>query len=80
MTIEISDQLISQTGKTEADVRLQIAIALFQDDFFSLGQAAEFAKIHQIQLQRILAKNRIELHYGEQEFSADLKTIERLQL
>ncbi len=75
MTLEIPDQLVQQTGKTEQEIRLSIAISLFADEIFTLGQAAKFAGIHLIQMQRELAKHKIPLHYGEEEYKQDIKTI-----
>ena len=78
MKLEIPDQIVLQTGKSEQEIRLSIAISLFSDDIFTLAQAARFAALHQIQMQRELAKRKIPLHYGEDEYLEDLKTIEKM--
>lgn len=75
MTLEIPDHMVQQTGSSEQSIRLSIAIALFADEIFTLGQAAKFAGLHQIEMQRELAKRKIPLHYGEEEYRQDMKTI-----
>lgn len=75
MTLEIPDQMVQQTGSSEQEIRLSIAIALFSDGIFTLGQAAKFAGLHQIQMQRELAQRNIPLHYGQEEYELDKRTI-----
>jgi hypothetical protein len=45
-----------------------------------LGQASQLAGLHQIQIQRELAKRDIPIHYGEREFWRDMETINGLQV
>ncbi len=78
MTLTISDSLLQQTGLTEADLKLLLAIQLFEEERLTLGQASQLAGLHQIQMQRELAKRDIPIHYGETEFRRDMETIKRL--
>lgn len=78
MTVEIPDLVLLKSGFSEQDLRLRIAIALFADDIFTLGQAAKFCGLHQIELQRELAKRRIPLHYGVEEYRNDRRTLAQI--
>ena len=78
MTVEIPDLVLLKSGFSEQDLRLRIAIALFAEDIFTLGQAAKFCGLHQIELQRELAKRKIPLHYGMEEYRADRLTLAQI--
>lgn len=78
MTVEIPDLVLLKSGFSEQDLRLRIAIALFSDDIFTLGQAAKFCGLHQIELQRELAKRKIPLHYGVEEYRNDRSTLAQI--
>lgn len=78
MIVEIPDPLLLKSGFSEQDLRLRIAIALFADEIFTLGQAAKFCGLHQIQLQRELAKRKIPLHYGVEEYRDDRNTLAKI--
>lgn len=78
MLIEIPDNVIHQAKVTEAAVRLQIAITLFQEEIFTLGQAADFLGVPQLIFQKELAKRKISVHYDVEDFREDLKTLRSL--
>jgi len=50
----------------------EIAVTLFQQDRLTLGQAAAFAGLMQLDMQRILASRQIPLHYGAADLEHDL--------
>ncbi|MCB0587291.1 MAG: UPF0175 family protein [Phaeodactylibacter sp.] len=77
MTIEISDKILNKTGLTAEEIKLRLAILLFQEEKLTLAQASKFAGIHQIQFQKELAKRDIPIHYGIDEFKRDIETIKR---
>lgn len=79
MVIEIPDNLIFKANITAKDVKLEIAVLLFKQEVFTLGQAAEFLSVPQLIFQKELAKRKIPLHYGVEEFQEDLKTLETLK-
>jgi predicted HTH domain antitoxin len=79
MNVEIPDQIINQTGLSIEEILLEAAISLFQDEKITLGQASKLAGLHQIEFQKELAKRNIPVHYGEEEYQADLKTLALLK-
>jgi predicted HTH domain antitoxin len=62
MHLNLPDQVL-QTH-SEQEIRLEIAIALFQKEVFTLGLAAEWAGLHKIEFQQELGKRKIPLHIG----------------
>ena len=79
MTIEISDKLLKQSGLSVEELMLRIAIEFFKEEKMTLGQASQLAGLHQVQFQQELAKRKIPIHYGVEEFEADMRTLEKLR-
>ena len=75
MLIEVSDHIIEITGLSVADIRLMLAIQLFEEEILSLGQASKFASLHQFEFQKELMKRKVPLHYDESDFKKDLETV-----
>lgn len=74
----ISDEILESAHVSEAEVRSEIALALFARDRLTLAQAARLADLPQLDFQALLADRRIPIHYDVGEFEEDLKTLERL--
>jgi len=60
---------------SESEMLAEIAILLFQQERFTLGQASRFARMNQLQFQRLLASRRISLHYDVAELREDVKSL-----
>ena len=73
MPITLSDELIRSTNLTEAEIRAELALTLFQREHLTLGQAAILAGLHQLDFQRLLASRKIPIHYGIEEMEQDLR-------
>lgn len=80
MKIDISPQLLAAAGFTEEELRQELAIIFYKRGNISLGKAAEFAQMHKIAFQRLLAERRIPLNYDIADLEEDLKTLEKLDL
>lgn len=76
MSLVIPDELLQTAKISETDLRLEIAILLFQQEKITLGTASQFAGINQLQFQRILGSRKIPIHYGVEDFQQDLTTLE----
>ncbi len=57
---------------------LHLAIGLFVSEEATLGQAAEVAGLSQAAFLRELGRLRIPIHYGSEELTVDLQTVESL--
>lgn len=75
ITVEISDEIIQSSKLTLEEARLALAIWLFQDKQVSLGKCAKLAGMHKIMFQKELAKRKIAVHYTEEDFERDLKSV-----
>lgn len=75
MSIVISDETLQTLQMTESEMLAEIAILLFQQERFTLGQASRFAQMNQLQFQRLLASRQISLHYDITELREDVKSL-----
>jgi len=75
MIVEIPDQVINQSGLSAGEILLKVAIVLFQEEKLTLGQASRLAGLHQFEFQKELAAREIPVHYGEEDYQNDLRTI-----
>lgn len=76
MQIELPASVVNRHG--ESQVLLEVAIALFKADMFTLGQASRFSNMTQRDFQKILGERKIPLHYDEQMFEKDVETLKAL--
>ena len=75
MPVIVPDELLQSAHLTEAELRIEIAVTLFQQDRLTLGQAAIFANLPQLDMQQVLARRRIPLHYGVEAMEQDLALV-----
>ena len=78
MQVMLPDELLRSTNLTEAELKIELAVALFARERLTLGQAALLAGLPQIDFQRVLASRRIPLHYGLEAMEEDLQRVNRL--
>jgi len=75
MPLIVSDELLQASHLSEAELLREMAVTLFQQDRLTLGQAAAFGGVTQLDMQRILAARQIPLHYGREDLEHDLATV-----
>ena len=78
MSIIISDELLAVTRMTEAEMRQEIAVLLFQKEKFTLAQAGRFAGMHRVAFQHLLASRQIPIHYDVEDFEQDIKNLREM--
>lgn len=78
MTLEIADDVIASSHLTLEEVRLALAIWLFQEKQVSLGKCAKAAGIHKMIFQKELANRKIQVHYTSEDFERDIKAVTQL--
>jgi predicted HTH domain antitoxin len=76
MSLFIPDEFLEIAHISEAALKLEIAILLFQQEKITLGTASQFAEMNQLEFQRILGSRKIPIHYGVEDFQQDLRTLE----
>lgn len=79
MIIEISDQIINQSGLSSKEILLKVALVLFEEEKLTLGQASRLAGLHQYEFQKELTARNISVHYGEADYERDLQTIRAIK-
>jgi predicted HTH domain antitoxin len=80
MPVTISDEILKSARLSEGELKVELAIALFQRDRLTLGQAAQLAGLPQLEFQRLLGGRQIPIHYGPEQLEADLKRVEGLKI
>jgi predicted HTH domain antitoxin len=71
----ISDDEVKRTGLSAEELKVEIAVFLFEKKIVTLGLAAEFCGIHKLQMQQELAKRKIPLHYDIDMLHEDVANI-----
>ena len=71
ITIDLPDNL----SLTEADLRRELAIALFQQERITIGSASQLAGLHQIEFQRLIASRGICIHYDLEDYQLDVQSL-----
>jgi predicted HTH domain antitoxin len=71
ITIDLPDSL----HLTEADLRTELAIALFQQERITIGSASQLAGLPQIEFQRLIASRGICIHYDIEDLEQDLTSL-----
>lgn len=69
ITIDLPDSL----HISEADLRIELAIALFQQDRISVGYASKIANMHVMDFQKLISDRGICIHYDVEEFQQDVQ-------
>lgn len=72
MSLVIPDEFLQTAHISEADLKLEIAILLFQQEKITLGTASQFTGMNQLEFQRVLGSRKIPIHYGIEDFRQDL--------
>lgn len=71
ITIDLPDAL----QISEADLRTELAVSLFQQERITPGTASQLAGLHQIEFQRLIASRGICVHYDIEDLEQDLKSL-----
>lgn len=78
MNLTIPEDIVLAANISEAELKREIAIVLYQQKKLSIGKARRLAGMDLIQFQKEIASRGICVNYDVEEFKADLKTLERL--
>lgn len=73
MTIEVSEDILRKTRLSEEEMRIEFALYLFQKYHLTFGQARRLAGLDVISFQKLLAQNKIQLHYDVEDFEIDMQ-------
>jgi predicted HTH domain antitoxin len=76
MSLVIPDELLQTAHISEADLKLEIAILLLQQQKITVGAASQFVGINQQEFQQVLGSRKTSILYGVEDFQQDLRTLE----
>ncbi len=75
MSIVIPDDLLKAAKMTEAELKLEVAALLYQQQKISSGKARRFAGLSLLEFQREIAKRGLHVNYDREDFQADIETL-----
>lgn len=78
MSVVIPDEILTITRMTEAEMRQEIAVMLFEREKLTLAQASRFAGMHRVAFQHLLASRQIPVHYGIEDLEQDIQTLREM--
>ncbi len=78
-TLTIPQDTLDSARMTIADLRLELAVALYSQRRLSVGKAAQLAELSLWQFRQILALRQIPPHYDVEDLHQDLTTLQALQ-
>jgi predicted HTH domain antitoxin len=64
MKIEIDNDILKRNNLSESELRLELALFLFQKNIFTLESASKFAEMDSYEFQKELGKHKIPVHYS----------------
>lgn len=76
--LTITDTWLRETNLSEADLRLELALALLERRRISFEQAQNLAQIETLDLLGHIQKRGIVLEFGVEELAHDVQTLRQL--
>ena len=80
MTITLPDSILESARMSEAELRQEIALLLYEKEKITLAQASRLAEMSRFQFQHLLASRGIFINYDSEDFAQDLATLRGLNL
>lgn len=77
--LEIPEEILHITKMTPDELRVELALHLFEMGKLSFGKASELAGMTVWEFQDLLGKRGIPIHYDLKEYEQDLQTLRRLK-
>ena len=78
MTFTIPDAVLAETKISSAELKIELAVYLYEKQRLSIGKARKVAGLNLIGFQKELAKRNIYLHISIQDLETDLKNLNSL--
>ena len=75
VAIDIPREILHVTRLSPAELKRELAIALFEQGKLSFGKARELAGMPPWQFQHLLASRSLEIHHGLDEYEQDLAAL-----
>lgn len=82
ISVDLPGDLINIFKIRERDfpavVRETLSIELYREGLISMGKAAEIASVSLWEMQEILAKRKVPIHYYPEDLEKDIRTLKKV--
>lgn len=78
LSIEIPDDILTSARMTPAEMRLELAIALYSARRLSVGKARELAEMSLFEFRQILAARKIPVDLDSEDLFEEIETLKEL--
>ena len=78
MTVHLNKDILSSIGLNDEGIKLELAIALYQQGKLSMGQASRLAEIPYVAFQFELGKREIPINYDVEQLKEDIDNLKNL--
>lgn len=78
MNITIPDEILTSAKMSADDVKLELAIVLYERRKISIGKARSLVGMNLIQFQQELSSRGVYMNYDIEDFEADIKTLKEM--
>lgn len=78
ISIDIPRRLVDAAGITPAELKIELAVHLYENRRLSIGHAREMAGLSLWEFRQILASRKISPHYDVADLDEDMQTWARL--
>lgn len=78
MSVVIPDEILQATRMSEAELKQEIAVMLFQKEKLSLGKASSLAGMNRVLFRHLLASRQIPTSYDVEDLQLDIKTLREM--
>ncbi|BCL33632.1 UPF0175 family protein [Nostoc sp. MS1] len=80
MSVIIPDDILRASNMTKDELKLEIALLLYQQGKISAGKVRTWLGITVLEFQHELAKRSLYTNYDVEDFQADLQTLQSMGL
>lgn len=78
MLLELDDQIIQSTGLSQEELRVELAVQLYEQGKITVGQGGRMTGMGSIKFQQELGKRQIPSSYNREDLDSDLETLRKL--
>lgn len=80
VTIELARSILDSARLTVPELKVELAVLLYQQGRLSIGKARELADMSLWQFRQLLGSRQIGPHYGIEEYREDVEALQQLGL
>lgn len=78
MLLELDDQIIQSTGLSQEELRVELAVQLYEQGKITVGQGGRMTGMGSIKFQQELGKRQVASAYDRDDLDSDLQTLSKL--